>query len=112
MRELRPSLYGQHFRSTCRATLLYYKLKSVVAPITTACSTCHATNFGSTLGNVMLQLAILKFVALVEHAVVIRATTRPTCMNNVARQVERKCCPITWPSPRLTKNYNKHVSPG
>ena len=48
---------------------------------------------GSTLCNMLLQLATLKFVARqVEHAVVVRITTRSTC-NNVAREVEQKCCP-------------------
>ena len=49
----------------------------------------------STFCNKFLQLATLKFVAWqVEHAVVIRATTLFNLQcNNVARQVERKCCP-------------------
>ena len=42
---IKAKLYGQHFLSTCRVTLFHCKLKSVVGRITTACSTCHATNF-------------------------------------------------------------------
>ena len=80
-----------------RATFLFNLscniVERVVARITNACSTCLAINFGvascnmlhkvepsSTFCNFFFQLATLKFVARqVEHAVIIRATTRLTC---------------------------------
>ena len=58
----------------------------------------------STFYNKLFQLAILKFVAWqVEHGVVIRAKTLFNLQcNNVARQVERKCCP-SYLACRLTR---------
>ena len=72
------------------------QVERVVARITTACSTCFATNFGvascskvepsSTFCNNFFQLATLTSVARqVEHAVVIRATTRSTCNATMMR---------------------------
>ena len=93
-------------------------LQIVKTRITTAFSTCHATNFSvascdnmlrkvdpsSIFCNRFFQLATLKF----ERAVVIRATTLFNLQwNNVARQVERKCCPITSP---LTEWHQFSVS--
>ena len=100
-----------------RATFSFNLRRNIVALLvfTTACSTCHATNFSvatcsnmlckvdpsSTFYNKYFQLATLKFVSWkVEHGVVIRATTLFSLQcNNVARQVERKCCPyfFSWP---------------
>ena len=54
----------------------------------------HEVELGSTFGNMLLQLATLKFVARqVAYGVVIRATKLCNLQsNNVARQVARKCC--------------------
>ena len=85
------------------------QFERVVARIMTACSTCHATSFSiaswdnmsrkvvssSTFCNNFFQLATLKCVAWkIEHAVLIQAITLFNLQcNNVAQQVERKCCP-------------------
>ena len=54
---------------------------------------------GSLLRNVLLQLSTLKFVAWkVEHAVVIRATTRSTCnVSMLRRKLNENVARITWP---------------
>ena len=76
------------------------QVEQVVARVTTACSTCNATNFSvasgdnmlrkvdpsSTFCNKFVQLATLKFVAWkVEHAVAIRAKTLSTCNAKLLR---------------------------
>ena len=108
-----PNRKGQVIRTTFSfnvwRNIVALQVERVVAPITTACSTCHRTNFSVTSCSNMLrkvdpsstfckqffQLATLKFVPWqVEHAVVIRATTRSTCNAIMLRHnVERKCCP-------------------
>ena len=54
---------------------------------------------GSTLCNILLQLATLKFVAWkVEHAVVIRATTLSTCNATMLRhKLNENVARSTWP---------------
>ena len=56
---------------------------------------------GSTLRNILLQLATLKFVAWhVEHAVVIRATTCSTCNATMLRdKLNENVARITWIFP-------------
>ena len=53
---------------------------------------------GSTLRNILLQLATLKFVAWqVEHAVVIRETFRSTCNATMLRdKLNENVARITW----------------
>ena len=82
------------------STIVRHKVERVVARITTACSTCHATNFSVASCSNMLrkvdpsstfcikcfQLATLKFVACkVDHAVVVRATTSLICNATMLR---------------------------
>ena len=88
---LRPSKTGNIFVQLIWRNIVALQVERVVAPIATACSTCHPTNSSvascsnmlhkigpsSTFCNNFFQLATLKFVAWkVEHVVVIRATTR------------------------------------
>ena len=91
----------------------YLQVERVVARITTACSTCLATNFSvascismlhkvepsSTFCNNYFQLATLKFVARrVEHAVVIRSTTLSTCNETMLRdKLKKSVARITGP---------------
>ena len=99
---------GQVIRGTFSSNLLrnvvVLQVERVVARITTACSTCHATNFsvaswktllqqvklGSTLRNILLQLATLKFVAWqVEHA-------SSNTGNNAFQLAMQQCCATSW----------------
>ena len=88
---LTPSKTGNIFVQLIWRNIVALQVEQVVAPITTACSTCHATNSSvascsnmlrkidpsSSFYNKFFQLATLKFVAWkVEHVGVIRATTR------------------------------------
>ena len=61
---------------------------------------------GSTLRNILLKLATLKFVAWqVELAVVIAARTRSTCNATVLRDKLNENVRITWPYPTLSSLY-------
>ena len=62
-------------------------------------SVLQKVELGSTLRNILLQLATLKFVAWqVEHAVVIRATTGSTCSATILRdKLNENVARITWP---------------
>ncbi len=91
------------------------QVEQVVARITTARSTCLATNFdvascsnmlhkvepSSTFCNNFFQLATPKFVARqVEGAVVIRATTCSTCNATMLRdKLNKNVARITGPLP-------------
>ena len=89
-------------------SIVAFQVERVVARIASACSTCLAANFstsvacklkkllqkvelGSTLGNMLVQRATMQFVGRqVRHAVVIRVTTRSTCNATMLRDKFKK----------------------
>ena len=116
---LPPGIKGQIIRATFSFNLsriiVALQVERVVSRITTACSTCHATNFSvvncsnmllkvdpsSRVCNKLFQLATLKFVAWqVEHAVVILATTLTSLTCNATMLCDKfneTIARITWP---------------
>ena len=90
------------------------QVEQVVACITTACPTCHVTNFNvascrnmlckvdpnSTFCNKFFQLTTLKFVAWqVEHEVVTRQQHFSTCNTTMLHDMLNKnVAHIAWPS--------------